>query len=204
MSIGGSIPPCLVAITNFLICLVPSALLDFRLPSLGLPNSALRTTGFFLLDSDFLSVLCLLFLLFVFRKQVSQAGLLARFRRRKPSDRCACTKGVDIESNQPIRHHNSRIPQCYLWLSSLVVKLPGNKILVWYTSPENTISAVGLGRSNILCIVLIYLTVGDNLLKLTAGNFSKRSPVLLLLQDCIFVGTTAHQLMYRICYTLPR
>jgi hypothetical protein len=51
-----------------LICLVQSALLDFRLPSLGLPNSALRTTGFFLLDNDFLSVLCLLFLLSVSRK----------------------------------------------------------------------------------------------------------------------------------------
>jgi hypothetical protein len=139
------------------------------------------------------------------RKQASKADLLARFRRRKPSDRCACTKGADIESNQPTRHHNSPIPQCYLWPSSLVVKHPGNKILVWYTSPENTISAVGLGRSNILCIVLIYLTVGGNLLKqLTAGNFTKRSPVLLLLQDCIFVGTTAHQLVYRICYTLPR
>lgn len=194
-----------MAITNFSICLVPSALLDFRLPSLGLPNSALRTTGFFLLDSDFLSVLCLLFLISLSRKQASKADLLARFRRRKPSDRCACTKGADIESNQPTRHHNSPIPQCYLWPSSLVVKHPGNKILVWYTSPENTISAVGLGRSNILCIVLIYLTVGGNLLKqLTAGNFTKRSPVLLLLQDCIFVGTTAHQLVYRICYTLPR
>jgi hypothetical protein len=60
------------------------------------------------------------------------------------------------------------------------------------------------GTEHILCIVLIYLTVGGDLLKqLTAENFTKRSPGLLLLQDCIFIGTTARQLGYRICYTLP-
>ncbi|PMD61849.1 uncharacterized protein K444DRAFT_356879 [Hyaloscypha bicolor E] len=139
---------------------------------------------------SFCSLLSVLFS--VSRKQASKADPLARFRRRKPSDRCACTKGVDIESNQPIRHRNSPTPQFYSWPSSLVVKIPGNKILVGYTSPENTLPAVGLGRSNSLCIALIYLTIGGNLLKqLAAEIFTKRSPSLLLLQECIFIGTTA-------------